>query len=312
MRRPPYSIYWLLCLLVPVGLHGQAVQSARSHSNSNLTNPRTRTPSKVDRIVTSWSKFADSRRSDTHFAWTVSGDHENAGIYTKGGGPYVGVEAVHVVFKSGEFDLEFPSGGHGAQTLYAPTTRPPNGSCLEVGTAYTTPAAFVQTVVYVYVYDFCKSPVRTLLVNDEFMHNYVKGLDNGAVAYKIRITPDGNSLAATTTWSAMIYNDVNNEWDTVATSRGVRSDSAGWSIFETWYGKGQCSKTLKLIKAVDIAYYNALSGAWEPIVDDMRPLRNDVSRGGNCFMDGDPSNLASYKVEKLASSHGWQVIGTGH
>lgn len=147
---------------------------------------------------------------------------------------------------------------HG-QTLYAPTTRPPNGSCLEMGTAYTTPFRGAQTAVYVYVYDFCKSPrhfVCTIPVDATFIQSYVQAVPNGQSTYKIRIMPNGDSLIATTVWSAMIYNNVKHDWDTLAVSQGfVRSDYTGW----TWYEKGQCSRTLKAIQASNIAYYNSVA-----------------------------------------------------
>jgi hypothetical protein len=92
----------------------------------------------------------------------------------------------------------------------------------------------------------------------------------------------------------------------------VRSDLNGWSIFETWYKKGQCSKTLKSISATQIAYYNALKDSWEPIADKMPPLKNLVHSGGDCFKDEDANNLASYTLTSLEPAHGWKVTGTNH
>lgn len=270
----------------------------------------------VDDISRYWSDFVEARRTVTHFAYTGDGDHENAGIYTKGGGAYLGVEAVHLLFKIGDFKLEVPPGAQGIQRLYAPTTRPPNGGCLEVGTAYTTIAGQANTSVHVYVYDFCSSPrrfTRTIVVDDTFLHQYAREQAPGVLAYKIRIMPDSGSISSRTKWSAMIYNYTDQNWTTLSTSRGfVRSDLNGWSIFETWYKKGQCSKTLKSISATEIAYYNALNDKWEPIADHMPPLVNQMHSGGNCFMNQDSNNLASYTIMQLQSAHGWKVSGTNH
>jgi hypothetical protein len=268
----------------------------------------------VDAVVQNWTDFIQARRASVHFAWTVAGDHENAGVFTEGGGPYLGVEAVHSVFKVGDFSLEVPAGAAGRQILYAPTTRPPNGSCLEMGTAYTTLAG-QPTSVYVYVYDSCKAPTQFIYaapVNEKFIQLYGGETVDGMTGYKLRIMPSSTSLSTQTEWSAQLFNFAKHEWETIAVSQGFVTDLSGWSIFETWYQKGQCSKTLKSIKAVDISYYDALANSWKAISDEMLPLRNSVRGGGNCFVDQDPNNQASYKVMPLPAVHGWEVTGTGH
>lgn len=309
----------LVCALGPPAtyqLSAQGRQSAQSERvDSDKQSSQYRTEVGNDPIAEYWSEFAEARRTATHFAFTVAGDHENAGIYTDGGGPYLGVDAIHTVFKEGDFDLPIPPGAHGAQTLYAPTTRPPNGSCLEVGTAYTTVRG-QRTAVRLYVYDFCSSPARfikALAVNNQFVQAYARESIDGVSFYRIRIQPSDRALDAHTIWQAKIYNYKTGDWYTIASARGyVRNDYAGWSIFETWYQKGQCSKTLKSIRALRIAYYNANTEKWEPIDNKMLPLRNSIRFGGNCFMDQDNQNLASYKVNQLNDLHGWEIIGTGH
>jgi hypothetical protein len=266
----------------------------------------------VDRY---WSKFEAARRAQVHFAWATANDHENAGIYTTGGGNYLGVEAVHTVFKQGDFNLEIPAGAQGAQVLFAPTTRPPNGSCLEMGTAYTTVGAH-PTIIYVYVYDFCKSPrkfVYKTAVDDVFLKTYGSRSVDGVWSYKIRIWPADQPKGAQTKWLAQLYNYTQNEWTTVANATGtVPKDHKGWSIFETWYKQGQCSRTLRTIQAIDISYYNTDTLGWQPITNDMTPLHNSLNRGGNCFVDQNANDLASYKIFELQDSHGWQVQGTNH
>jgi hypothetical protein len=268
----------------------------------------------VNRIVQYWTDFVEARRAAVHFAWTVDGDHENAGIYTDGGGSYLGVRAVHTVFKAGDFNLGVPAGAQGKQILYAPTTRPPNGSCLEMGTAYTAIAG-QPTAVNVYAYDFCSYPTQFVYVapvDDNFIRLYAGETVDGIAAYKIRIIPNETSLSKQTEWSGQLFNYVKQVWETKAVAHGFVTDLSGWSIFETLYQKGQCSTTLKPMKAVSIAYYDSSTDSWKAIADEMLPLRNSLRRGGNCFTDQDANNLASYKVNELQNAHGWEVVGTGH
>jgi hypothetical protein len=316
-------LFWLL-LTSPLCINGQGSQPTVGDGERHSNDGSGSTPNKssneetnptINPVVKYWSKFVAARRTSTQFAYTGSGDHENAGIYTEGGGAYLGVEATHTVFKNGDFNLELPPGAQGVQTLFAPTTRPPNGSCLEMGTAYTKVIGR-PTSVHVYVYDFCKSPKRFIyaaIVDDNFLRMYAGESLNGIHAYKIRIKPDGQSLTNQTKWSAMIYDYTKRDWVTIGVSQGfVTSDRNGWSIFETWYKKGQCSRTLKKIEVVNIAYYNAITDSWEPILEKMLPLRNSLHHGGDCFMDQDADNRASYEVNELQPLHGWQVVGTGH
>jgi hypothetical protein len=313
----------LLCFLVisPFVLHEQKPQQADSPEKVKVDGTNgTKTDSLIDSsqhiaMEKYWYKFAEARRAVTHFAWAAAGDHENAGIYTEGGGSYLGVQAVHTVFKQGNFNLEIPPGAQGIQTLFAPTSRPPNGSCLEMGTAYTTLSGH-PTSVHIYVYDFCKTPRRFVyaaIVDDAFIQTYTREVVPGNASYQIRIWPGEHSVGGQTKWYAQIFNYSKKEWATLAFSTGVvQSDRTGWSIFETWYKEGQCSRTLKSIQATDISYYDALKSAWVPIVDNMSPLHNSLNRGGNCFVNQDSNNLASYAVTEVGSSHGWRVKGTNH
>jgi len=322
MRKQTISLLCWFLLACPLSTEGQ-----RSLSTATERHAQTRpggaegeiakdvVSPQVDPAVKRWSKFLEARRRETHFAWAPAGDHETAGLYTEGGGAYLGASATHAVFKQGDFNLELPSNSAGPQTLFAPTTRPPNGSCLEMGTAYTRVIG-QPTSVLVYVYDFCESPrqfVFTIPVDDDFMRKYGGASINGVPAYKVRIYSKDQSLSRQTNWYAEILDTNTNHWLTVAIAKGfVRGDYAGWSIFETWYKKGQCSRTLKTITAANIAYRNAISGAWEPIADDMGLLINSLRRGGDCFVDQDASNLASYNVNELPLIQGWQVTGSGH
>jgi hypothetical protein len=261
-----------------------------------------------------WTGFVDARRATVHFAWTNNGDHENAGIFTDGGGAYLGVQATHTLFNGTDFKLDVPSGAVGVQTLYAPTTRPPNGSCLEMGTAYTAIAG-QPTLVQVYAYDFCRNPTSFVFhtpVDNSFLLRYARDKVDGNAVYKIRIIANETAVSAQTEWDGQLFNYDTQDWETKAVAKGFVTDRSGWSIFETLYQKGQCSKTLKSIKALNIAYYDSANASWIPITEEMLPLRNSLRRGGNCFADQDANNLASYKVSELQAMHGWEVAGTGH
>jgi hypothetical protein len=316
-RLVPCVLFCALALSFIGGRVGSVTGRGEMQSRSERDNDQhaqALAPNNIDPVVEQWSNFVAARQTTTHFAYTGAGDHENAGVYTAGGGSYLGVEALHTVFETGNFDLPIPAGAQGAQTLYAPTTRPPNGACLEVGTAYTTLPGRTTTV-YVYVFDFCSSPkrfVKQIAVDDKFMDTYAGESINGVRAYKIRIVPDTKSLTSQTKWSAKIYDYVKQQWFLLGVGQGyVASDYNGWSIFETWYKKGQCSKTLKSLGALHIAYYDVLSDTWDPISDKMRDLKTTLHQGGNCFMDQDTNNLASYSLSRLQSEHGWKVTGTG-
>jgi hypothetical protein len=268
----------------------------------------------VDPVVKNWSDFVRVRQPDLLFAWTNDKDHEDAGIETSGGGAYFGTSAVHIIYQEGDFTLTPPPGATHAQTLFAPTTRPPNGACLEMGTAYTAVPG-QATTVYLYVFDFCTSPrafVYTKPVDATFMTYYAGASIAGKPAYTIAIFTQDRSLNAQTKWYAQIFNYKNKMWDTLYTDQGyVSSDYRGWSIFETWYGAGQCSKSLPVLTAASLSYYNVLSSMWEPIAENMNQLQNSVHSGGNCFED-DPHGPASYVVQKLNPVNGWQVISTGN
>jgi hypothetical protein len=267
----------------------------------------------VDPVAKNWVQFVRVRQPDFQFAWTNDKDHEDAGIETKGGGAYFGVSAMHVLYKATDLGLVPPAGSTKPQVLFAPTTRPPNGSCLEIGTAYTGLPGQTSTA-FVYVYDFCTSPrafVSTMPVNADFMKKYAGATVAGRSAYKVSIFTQDKSLNDSTKWLARIFNYKRGTWETIFAEHGyVRADYRGWSIFETWYAAGQCSKSLPVLAAANISYLNAISGNWEPISDNMTQLDNSLHGGGNCFQD-DSHGQASYVLSKVSQS-GWQVVSTGH
>ena len=212
------------------------------------------------------ASFIASRKSIGKFAETVAGDHEMAGFLTSGGGPYAGVTAAHIFYTSAEFKLTLPPQAHLSQTLYAPTTRRPNGSCLELGTAYVTNPN-EDTRVSVYAYDFCKPNLsgfgRQVPVDQGFLNNYSSSTTDSKKYYVVSIATNAPSPGIKANWNSSLYNFATKQWDVFYSSTGLSDDARGWSIFETWYQKGQCSKSLPSLRSWNIQFKNSTTGKWE-------------------------------------------------
>ncbi|RWD94248.1 hypothetical protein [Mesorhizobium sp.] len=265
------------------------------------------------------ASFVASRKQIGQFASTIDGDHEDAGILTSGGGPYGGVVASHVVYTPAEFNLTFPAGAKGTQTLFAPTTRAPNGSCLEVGTAYESRAG-TPTNVTVYVFDFCAGLKfkRQTPVNQNFLDNYTTVTPDGLHAYTTSIVTNSPDPIQSDNWTASLFNVKSKKWDVLYSDTGQYRDLRGWTIFETWFQKGQCSKSLPNLVAFDISYRNMATGKWEVVQPQMSNLTvnehdgksSDVTNT-NCFND-DKTGPASYRLEVIHPDSAWKIVSTGH
>jgi hypothetical protein len=263
--------------------------------------------------------FIQSRRPIGAFASTIDGDHEDAGFLTNGGGSYAGVVATHVIYTPDQFTLQFPVGAQGTQTLFAPTTRPPNGSCLEMGTSYTTIQG-QPTIVTVYVFDFCGGLqfAKKLKVDDNFIHDYTVVNKDGNREYTIGIATNATTIGQSANWNGSLYNYATNKWDVVYSRTGIYSDLRGWTIFETWYKKGQCSKSLPKLTANNLAYKDIISGKWASVTQNMDHMtvnqhdgQNSDLTNTNCF-HADNTGPASYEFSVVIPDSSWQVISTGH
>jgi hypothetical protein len=282
------------------------------HVQINRTFP---TPQPALSPVADWDRFRSSRQPDQILSSTIDNDHEDAGVKTPGGGgSYVGVYAVHTVYETGKFKLELPQNATRSQTLFAATTRPPNGACLEVGTAYTTDITKKETSVAVYVFDFCKPgkpnwgiPPFSVggnpplyAVDDTFMATYGRASIQGTPAYKLMILTKDDKPSSNSVWLAQLFNYKTNQWETMYQSTGLyEADIRGWSIFETWYQAGQCSENLPTLAADQLKFLNSATGAWEPARAHMSGLDFFISHGGsqnnNCFTK-DHTGPASYSL----------------
>ena len=271
-------------------------------------------------------RFRSSRRPHLLSA-TVDGDHEDAGIITQGevAAPvYTGAYANHIVYKSGELSLNLPMGATHSQTLFAPTTRPANGACLEVGTAYTTDIVTKATKAALYVFNFCNSAGPDWLIapdpntgrpqypiDDNFVATYTFQNAAGNHEYTISIFCEDTILTASSVWKAQLYNYQAKKWDDIASATGrFLGDPRGWSIFETWYQKGQCSESLHPLGADDLRYFNSTTASWNPVAPLMSVLKNTRDIGGaqnqNCFVD-DQTGKASYMLTPQAVTNHWEV-----
>lgn len=255
--------------------------------------------------------FRGIRRKSTKFAYAHLGDHEDAGILTDGGGRFFGVYAVHRIYTESEFSLTPPQNATQAQTLYAPTTRPPNGSCLEVGTAYRT-APGQPTRVTVYVYDFCNKSGYFAFehpADQTFLDTYAGAKIDNQRAYALAIFTADPMISSNTSWYAQLYNFHLRRWDTLYHTSGYYADDKrGWTIFETWFNPGQCSKNLKPLVAADISYYDADSHRWFDADNQMTGLTMMAHGGADCF---DPNGPPSYKFHHEGRWNTWEVVSTG-
>jgi hypothetical protein len=297
-----------------------------------VVNRKGPTPQPATPEASDWDRFRKSRQPEQLLSSTIDNDHEDAGIETAGEPTssgtkvYSGVFAVHAVYRSDAIHLAVPPAATRTQTLFAATTRPPNGSCLEVGTSYTTEVGAATTTAAVYVFDFCKpnhpdwglAPFPTggqvpMYVDASFMATYAGGKIHDVPAYTVHIFTKDLPLSADSVWYAQLYNYKTKNWDTLYQSKGLYDlDPRGWSIFETWFQQGQCSESLPAFGAEQLAYYNSSTGKWDAVVPQMSTLKNYVSRGGsqnnNCFTD-DHTGPASYTIQAVPPGYsGWKVV----
>lgn len=314
-------LFFLIFVTAPVALGQQSLPSVDRPQGGDTpqkpeiaVNAAPPPPSPAKRPMSDMERFRSARQTNQLLSSTIDTDHENAGVMTERGGPYRGIFAVHPVYPTGSVHLKLPQGATRTQILYAATTRPPNGSCLEMGTAYTTNVNSTQTNVSIYVYDFCKpgggdwaippmpteGMVSPIVVDEQFMNTYGKAQagDIHSSAYAISIfTPDLN-ISSHSKWYAQLFNYKTGQWETKYTTQGsFPDDERGWSIFETYFQEGLCSESLPQLGAEQISLFNAITKTWEPISNKLQDLPVKVSHGGehnhNCFV-ADSTGPASY------------------
>jgi len=223
-----------------------------------------------------------------------------SGITIPGGNGYTGIYANNTAYQPAQISLQPGNDPNNPfNTLYAPTTKGSDGSCLENGTDYwrymgnSVAAAFR-------VYTFCNTPgfVVSKSINSTFTKAYVRYFGNGAspqYTTEIALLSDG-------LWHALIFNYTTNAYEDLYSTSGSNNYNlgGGWSIFETHYATGPCSSPPPIV-SLNIEVQSA-TGLWAPI----SPANSDSTYNfGTCF---DPTQGAPYS-SKVVGGNGslWDV-----
>jgi hypothetical protein len=338
-NRPPARKGFVLCVLLSTVTSGHLF-CQQQPAVTNPVSPHPYTPAKPAikvaqrppaprpsaAAMSDLQRFRASRQVNHLLSSTIDQDHEDAGVESAAGGPYTGVFALHAVYQTGTIQLKLPPNATRTQILYAPTTRPPNGGCLEVGTAYVTDISTKETSTTVYVYDFCKSgggdfaipPIAVdgqphpILVDSGFMTTYAGGIAHNIPAYAVAILTPDSGISSTSTWYAQLFNYTTQQWETKYSTQGAfPEDPRGWSIFETYFQAGLCSESLPPLGADELSFFNSGTQKWEPVAQQMQDLPVHISYGGahnnNCFI-ADQTGPASYAVGPAPPVfYWWQV-----
>jgi hypothetical protein len=297
------------------GVGGQQVPAIPTQAPSAPLGsaPLVKTPT----VTPAFTPNSDADRFRTWRLWghvlssTLAQDHEDAGtmIYPNNAFQYTGIYAQHIVYPDGNIRVRLPPNATGDQILYAATTRAPNGSCLEVGTAYIATIADGKTTPVLYVYNFCDPkkgsfaipPTASggLHVDETFMATYARDQVKGLPAYEVRIFTAQYPITAQSMWYAELHNQKSDTWDLLYSYQGMASDPRGWSIFETYYQQGLCSESLPVMGADQIALFNISANRWELLSGALPQYHVMADTGGkhnnNCFVD-DSTGPASYQL----------------
>jgi hypothetical protein len=234
--------------------------------------------------------------SNTEGIVTSAFSHQDAGI-TSGdtsGSPVTGVRAFHAVYDPATIDLQ-PSGGL-VQYLYAPTTKGPNGDCLEFGTAYTSSGG--GTSADFYVFDFCTGGFElSVPIDATFMSAYTRAR-NGFTVY------NAETIQAGSAWYALLYNYARRRWERVYATTGTAGNNA-WSLFEFYFNPGPCPQ-LPTFAAQNIRFFDPTHDTWSRATpDDGVGLSQILGPPGSCF-----ATPATYSITFPHPDYNWHVIST--
>jgi hypothetical protein len=227
------------------------------------------------------------------------------GIEIGGGNNYIGIYANNTAYQPAQVNLQ--SGNDPVNpfnTLYAPTMKGSDGSCLENGTDYWR--YMTDGVASTFrIYDFCTTGAGFVLskdINATFVAAYLRyfpGANVPQYTTEIKLMPDGK-------WHSLLYNYTLGAYEDLYSVAGGNyyNGGMGWSIFETHYAVGPCS-TPPLSVSSSILVESA-NGTWTPIT----PANSDSTYNwGTCFTstEGNP-----YSV-KTVSNNGsmWSVTSLG-
>ncbi|KAA2264071.1 carbohydrate-binding protein [Solihabitans fulvus] len=148
-----------------------------------------------------------------HNFWGILPPNEGAGD---------GMSATHAVFP----DLKISQDG---DFLYAPTSKPGAGGCVEVVTSYSS-----YYGPQIWAWDWCGSGnlEKQVNVDSTFTATYTTTV-NGHLSYSVR---NVQTNAASNAWTAYLFNYRTNTWDAFFSSSGQDQSAStyGWDVFEIY------------------------------------------------------------------------------
>jgi hypothetical protein len=243
--------------------------------------------------------------------------------------PLTNIVAMHTIYHGAEGGhiqqltlLDPVSNQIGDVLLYAPTMHAPNGSCLEAGTAYYNGGSYTndQTYMYVYAYDFCGGPGRTLHpdIVSSWYPSYVRRSPDGFPQYTVQIC----ECVGPTTWSQRYYNYRTHRFDTFYKTSGTYTGfgEGGWTQFETQYNVpvgtvAPCSPNLPSIEESNVRFYSGrriiFLNSRNSVLYQPEPGEKSFGAYGDCFNYNETP--ASYRFTLPYETHRtWRVISTGY
>lgn len=170
----------------------------------------------------------------------------------------------------------------GGDFLYAPTAKAPDGSCIEVTTAYDSDGPML------WAWDWCGSvsAAKVLDIDSSFLSTYTTTV-NGRPAYTMdEVLTNGS----TNTWTVYLYNHLTGGWDTFYTSSG--SDKSGlnfgWDIFEVYTSQDPASgegyfcedSAGSTVESSDVQLYD---GSWSAANPQDAPLSGSIPPGSSFY-----------------------------
>lgn len=190
----------------------------------------------------------------------------------------------------------------GQEYLYAPTLKAPDGSCVELTTAYTPDGA------YLWAWDWCVSidAAKTVPLDSTFVSTYTT-TTNGHTAYSMY---EAKTNVAKNTWTVYLYNYTTHSWNTFYSQSGTDQSGApeGWDMFEvyttpttTGANGPYCSEISgDTFESSHIQIYNASTGGWHAASATTAPGLDPLPSGSDLGC-----STLSFSVPKANSD--WKV-----
>jgi hypothetical protein len=210
--------------------------------------------------------LADFTNSSTRSTRSIDADQGGQAGYLGISGEYFGAYANQSMYDASAIQLNDMS------PLYAPTLRAPK-SCLEVTTIY------FQGQNQIGIWDFCQATTaqsfsKIISADAAWKSAHLRNFGDGIPAYTVE-----QSVDASTTWRALIFNYSTGAWEDVFDAVGV-ANSVGWDIFETHYEGEQTCPALPQITSSNIQLMQRGVG-WASINQIAGVI--PVASSGECF-----------------------------